>query len=98
MSKGEHKCRLSEKHLKLKDQPTNNTDYTQTAKSHIKVTESQKSTIHTKKGLQTTLKLFIKLQEENQRGSEGKKDLQNKSRTIKKMTTGTSMLLITLKM
>ena len=70
------KCRLIREAFEIKRPATNNTDYTQTAKSYIKVTASQKSTIHTKKGLQTTLTLFIKLQEENKRGSEGKKDLQ----------------------
>ena len=65
------------KAFEIKMSATNNTDYTQTAKS--KHQGNCKSKIYNKlktKGLQTTLKLFIKLSEENKRGKEGKKDLQ----------------------
>ena len=65
------------------------------------VTTNQKSTIdtHTKKGkgIQTQLKLVIKLQEKRIKEEGQKKNTcKNKSKTIKKMAMRTNILIITL--
>ena len=79
--KGEHKCRLLEMHLKLKDQQLKTILFIyRQLYQNIMRTANQKSTIdkHTKKkrNPNTTLKSVIKSQEKGTKEEGKKKDLQ----------------------
>ena len=64
------------KAFEIKRSATNNTNYTQTAKSYIKVTASQKSTIHTKKRTPNNTKIIHQITRREQKRKRRKKDLQ----------------------
>ena len=100
--RGDHKCRILEMHLKLKDQhyKTILFIYRMLYQIHM-VTTNQKSTIdtHTKKKKESKHNTKVSHQitrEENKRGREEKRP-SNKSTAINKMAVRTYISIITLK-